>query len=208
VTANLLALRGPQGQRPGVTVVERDSRLLSAAPHSASLALAMRLRQRGARVLTATCFEGLADEGIRTDRGLVAARHVIAATGLLAPPVVEDLGVPADRVSGIHVDETLRSPADERVFAVGDCAAFLSSPLPRIGVFGVRQAPILLRNLAAAISGDQSVVYRPQRRWLSILDLGDGKGLLLYGRLWFIGRQAQWLKQWLDRRFVQSFRSD
>ncbi|MDZ7787102.1 MAG: FAD-dependent oxidoreductase [Halofilum sp. (in: g-proteobacteria)] len=208
VTANLLALRGPRGQRLGVTVVERDGRLLPAAPASAALALAGRLRQRGARVLTATRFEGLTNDGIRTDRGPVAARHVIVATGLLAPALVEQLGVPADRSGGIHVDETLRSPADERVFAVGDCAAFLPSPLPRIGVFGVRQAPILLRNLAAAVSGNQPIAYRPQRRWLSILDLGDGTGLLLYGRLWFIGRPAQWLKQWLDRRFVQSFRRD
>lgn len=208
VTANLLALQGPRGQRPGVTVVEREGRLLPAAPASAALALAGRLRQRGARVLTATRFEGLMHAGIRTDRGPVAARHAIVATGLLAPAVVEELGVPADRSGGIHVDETLRSPADERVFAVGDCAAFLPSPLPRIGVFGVRQAPILLRNLAAAVSGDQPVAYRPQRRWLSILDLGDGSGLLLYGHLWFIGRPAQWLKQWLDRRFVQSFRQD
>mgnify|MGYP006304448379 CR=1 FL=1 len=118
---------------------------------------------------------------------------------------IDDPDIPADRVGGIHVDATLRSPADERVFAVGDCARFLPSPLPRIGVFGVRQAPVLLHNLAAAVAGDALAEYHPQRRWLSILDLGDATGLLLYGPFWFMGRPALWLKQRLDRGFVQGF---
>jgi len=74
-----------------------------------------------------------------------------------------------------------------------------------IGVFGVRQAPVLLNNLAAAVSGEEPAEYRPQRTWLSILDLGDDTGLLLYGRIWFIGRAALWLKRRLDRRFVHEF---
>jgi NADH dehydrogenase FAD-containing subunit len=205
IAANLTAVASAHGRSPAVTIVESEARLLTAAPAAASRALAERLERRGVRVLTGTGYAGVTAAGVQTDRGTIPAAFVVLATGLLAPPLVERLGIPADRAGGIHVDATLRSPADERIFAVGDCARFLPSPLPRIGVFGVRQAPVLLNNLAAAVSGEEPAEYRPQRTWLSILDLGDDTGLLLYGRLWFIGRSALWFKRRLDRRFVHEF---
>ena len=205
IAANLVALAGACGRAPAVTLVEAADRLLASAPPGASAALARRLRRRGVDVRTATRFAGVSAAGLDTDRGPVAADHLVFATGLVAPPLVERLDLPADRVGGIHVDATLRSPVDARVFAVGDCARFLPAPLPRIGVFGVRQAPVLLHNLGASLSGGAIRAYRPQRRWLSILDLGDDTGLLLYGGFWFIGRPALRLKQRLDRGFVAGF---
>lgn len=69
---------------------------------------------------------------------------------------------PAKPVRVIAARRTaLRSPADVRIFAVGDCARFLPSPLPRIGVFGVRQAPSLLQNHVAALAGAQHTEYHP-----------------------------------------------
>ncbi len=48
-------------------------------------------------------------------------------------------------------------------------------------------------------------MYRPQRHYLYVLDLGDGTGLAIYGTLAMRGRPALWLKQLIDRRFVREY---
>jgi len=85
---------------------------------------------------------------------------------------------------------------------VGDCSVMDAAPRPPSGVFGVRAAPILLHNLLAARGGAR-LPYRPQRRWLSIMDLGDRTGLAVRGRIWWLGRSALWLKRRLDVGFVR-----
>ncbi|MFN3945372.1 MAG: NAD(P)/FAD-dependent oxidoreductase [Allosphingosinicella sp.] len=126
--------------------------------------------------------------------GRIPVDEIVAATGLVGGP-------PA-----IPVDATLRSRDDPRIFAAGDCADFLPRPLPKHGVFGVRQAPVLLRNLIAAAEGRPLARYRPQRRWLSIMDLGDGSGFATWGGLSHRSRAALLVKRRLDLAFVSRFR--
>jgi NADH dehydrogenase FAD-containing subunit len=78
--------------------------------------------------------------------------------------------------------------------------------LARVGVYGVRQAPILHHNLLAAATGRPLETFRPQKRFLLILNLGDGTGLFLRGSVVLHGRWAFRFKDWLDRRFLQQFR--
>jgi NADH dehydrogenase FAD-containing subunit len=129
------------------------------------------------------------------------------ATGLQAPAVIADLGMPLSEDGRLAVGPTLQSPEDPRVFAVGDCAVITGSPRPPAGVFGVRAAPILAHNLAALGTGAHHATYAPQSRWLSILDLGDGTGLAVRGRFWSLGRGALMLKRRLDLGFVDSLRA-
>jgi hypothetical protein len=49
--------------------------------------------------------------------------------------------------------------------------------------------------------------YRPQRQWLSIMDLGDGTGLAMRGRFWWMGRSALALKRRLDLDFIAAMRA-
>ena len=81
------------------------------------------------------------------------------------------------------------------------------SPRPPAGVFGVRAAPTLAHNLAALGTGSRMRAYAPQSRWLSILDLGDGTGLAMRGRLWSLGRGALILKRRLDLGFIDGLRA-
>jgi NADH dehydrogenase FAD-containing subunit len=90
---------------------------------------------------------------------------------------------------------------------VGDCAAMSGPDLPKLGVFGVRQGPVLLDNLLAVLSGKPPRPYEPQRRWLTILNLGDGRGLAVRGRWWWLGRTSLWAKDRIDRRFLRRYRN-
>lgn len=144
----------------------------------------------------------------RTDSGdELPCADLVLATGLIGAGLVGNLGLPTDADGRLRVTPRLQSVADARVFAVGDCAVIDAAPRPCVGVFGVRAAPVLVHNLKAIAQGAALRSYRPQRRWLAILDLGDGTGLALRGRAWWIGRSALRLKRWLDLRFVRKTRA-
>jgi NADH dehydrogenase FAD-containing subunit len=127
---------------------------------------------------------------------------LVLATGLEAPSLIGALGLPVGADGRLRVSAQMRSVADDRVFAAGDCAVIDGAERPAAGVFGVRAAPILLANLIAAVTDKPLKAYRPQARWLSIMDLGDGSALAVRGGLWSHSRAALWLKRRLDLGFV------
>jgi len=101
----------------------------------------------------------------------------------------------------------LRSISGGPVFGAGDCVGLEGHALPKLGVYGVRQGPILADNLLASVTGAPLKVFRPQKRSLIILNLGCGDGLALWGALHWYGRSSLLLKDRIDRRFLMRYRS-
>jgi NADH dehydrogenase FAD-containing subunit len=132
---------------------------------------------------------------------------VVLATGLVPPPLLRRAGLPTDERGALRVEAPLHAVGDARVFGGGDCIAFGPRPLPRIGVHAVRQAPVLAHNLAASLDGRPLRPYRPQRRALLILNLGDGRGLATWGPLSWYGRGPFRLKDAIDRRWLAASRA-
>ncbi|QTF91051.1 FAD-dependent oxidoreductase, partial [Halomonas sp. BM-2019] len=147
-----------------------------------------------------------ATRGGEDSLSLLEADHLIQAGGLVPPGVLATLGLPLYPERGLAVADTLQSLGDPDIFAAGDCAALRDHLLPRLGVYGVRQAPVLLDNLAARLAGRPLRPYHPQPRALAILDLGLGLGLAIHGRHWWAGRGALLWKRWLDHRFMHQLR--
>jgi NADH dehydrogenase FAD-containing subunit len=79
--------------------------------------------------------------------------------------------------------------------------------LPQLGVFAVRQSPILLHNLIASVTNKPLKSYRPQERFLAILNLGRDQGLATWGPFHWQGRLSLWVKDWIDRRFVNQYQT-
>ncbi len=200
VMGNLAGLARREGLDVRLTLCHAGDRLLPDAPAGAARRVAANLQGRGV-TLRAGCRLGFTDTGeARLDEAPAEADYLVAATGLRAVGLARTLGATSD---GIPVTATLQHPQYPTLFAVGDCAHFLPRPLPRVGVFGVRQAPILQVNLAAALNEGVLRAYHPQRRYLTILNLGDGTGLALRGRWWWHGRLMLAWKHRLDRDFLQ-----
>ncbi|MES1931566.1 pyridine nucleotide-disulfide oxidoreductase [Salinisphaera shabanensis T35B1] len=208
IAANIAALarrHAASDARPTIRLIQGDDTLAPSLPHGAQRRLADKLANLGIETqYNRHVTERLDGQLLCRDGQRIAADHVIVATGLLAPPWLDDLDLAFD--DGLVVDNTLRSIDDPHVFAVGDCAHINGHDLARLGVFGVRQAPVLLANLVASLKGEALTHYAPQSKWLSILDLGDGTGLATRGQRWWLGRTSLWLKHWLDRRFIESYR--
>ena len=133
--------------------------------------------------------------------------HLVLATGLNAATLIADLALPLDEDVRLRVSPALQSVSDPAIFAVGDCAVIDGHVRPAAGVLGVRAAPVLLDNIIALGSGQPIELYRPQSRWLAIMDLGDGRGLATRGGLWSLGRVALWLKRRLDLDFIRRMRA-
>ena len=136
-----------------------------------------------------------------SDGEALAFDALLDASGTRPPELIAASGLSC--VDGaLEVDAQLRSVDDPRVFAVGDCAAFEGRALPRIGVHAVRQGQVLRDNLLALLRGEEPGPYRPQRRALAILNLGDGTALAARGRLVAEGRLPWRLKRFIDGRFL------
>ncbi len=107
----------------------------------------------------------------------------------------------------MRVNAFLQSVTHPEIFGAGDGICFGEECLPRIGVFAVRQGPVLQRNLLAFLRSEALEEFKPQKNYLLILNLGDGTGLLTYGSWTLRGRWAFWFKDWLDRRFLRRFQN-
>ncbi|MEM9256283.1 MAG: selenide, water dikinase SelD [Pseudomonadota bacterium] len=114
-------------------------------------------------------------------------------------------GLNTDGKGFMALRDTLQSVADERVFGAGDIATQLNYPRPKAGVFAVRQAPVLADNLRAALLGRRLRSHRPQKRFLSLLSLGDKRAVASRGRMRASGALMWWWKDAIDRRFMSRF---
>ncbi|MHB0775319.1 NAD(P)/FAD-dependent oxidoreductase [Halomonas sp. WWR20] len=206
IAANLDALCRRLGKTCPIMLIGRQPRLLPQAPAGASCWIQRHLAKRGVQVLL--------DRKVTTlDRHTIGGRNwslpvddVVLATGLTPSLSYAPSSLPVCR-EGLCVNETLQSTGDAHVFAAGDCAAIRNLPLPKLGVHGVRQAPLLLENLLASLRGNPMHRYRPASQALQILDLGDGYGLALRGKYWWPGRLSLIAKHHIDERFLRRYRA-
>jgi NADH dehydrogenase FAD-containing subunit len=93
------------------------------------------------------------------------------------------------------VENTLQNKEFPFIFGAGDCVTLRNySLLPKNGVYAVRQGPILWENLKRTLNNQSLITFKSQKKFLSILSIGDKQGLLTYGRLSFHGYWA-WNKK-------------
>ena len=102
----------------------------------------------------------------------------------------------------IEVGPDLGVLGDDHLFAVGDCAHMGFAPRPKAGVFAVRAAPVLHRNLRAALSGGVRKVFNPQKDYLKLISLG-GKSAMAEKFGYAVKGPLLWRwKNRIDRAFM------
>ena len=165
------------------------------------------LERRGIAVRAGHLVTGVEPSAVRIETGERSASALtVWATGPSAPPLFRKSGLTTDRQGFLAIDDTLRYVGDERVFAVGDCAAPIGHPwMPRAGVYAVRQGPVLWQALLAAARGRRPPTFRPQRDFLSLLKTGRHEALLSFRGIVAHGGLAWRLKHSIDRRFVRRY---
>lgn len=205
IAANVAALTEARRARAEVTVLA-GRRVLAQLPEAAAARVVAALHERGVQVRTPARVTRLEPgQACLDDGGTVPFDLLVNATGLGAAPLVRTFGLPVDEAGALLVDRTLRSVGDPAVYGAGDCIALVDRKLPKIGVYAIREAPVLYRNLLAALGQGEPRRFEPQQRYLWIMNLGNGTGLAARGSFWWQGRLAFRLKDWIDRRFLRAY---
>jgi selenide,water dikinase len=131
---------------------------------------------------------------------------VLLATGALPPPWLQATGLPCDEGGFLLQDEMLRSIGHPEVFVTGDCATPQSGPLPRSGVYALRQGETLAASFRNIVQGQPPVPYRAQRHALMLISCGRRYALAQRGNWSAQGHWVWWWKNHIDRRWVASFK--
>lgn len=129
----------------------------------------------------------------------------LVATGVRPSPLFARSGLPVGDNGGMLVNQFLQSTAYPEIFGGGDCIHFQPRKLDKVGVYAVRQNPILLHNLHASLSGGSLKPFHPHGVYMLIINLGDGTGVYNRKYITFGGPPAFKLKNLIDKKFMKAF---
>ena len=133
--------------------------------------------------------------------------QVFWATGAAPQAFLQNSDLAGTPSGYIAVNAQLQSISHPNVFAVGDAADMVEQARPKAGVYAVRQAPILFKNLVRMHRGQSLIRFKPQQRVLSLISLGEQTALGYKGPFWGWGRSLWRLKRRIDYKFLDSFKN-
>ncbi|WP_300667898.1 FAD-dependent oxidoreductase [Desulfoluna sp.] len=206
VAGNILQLvQNARGQRPVITLYSRSG-FFDHFDEKIKTGVTNILEAKGIQRV-----EG--DAVVRVDGpsiGLASGRQcpadfVISATGVRPSPLFADSHLPTGPDGGLLVNPFLQCTAHPEIFGGGDCIHFQEHPLNKVGVYAVRQNPILLHNLLAQLEDTPLTPFHPGGNYLLVFNLGEGTGYLHKNGIRFHGKIAFRIKDFIDRRFMTKY---
>ncbi|MEM7643835.1 MAG: selenide, water dikinase SelD [Pseudomonadota bacterium] len=180
---------------PGAQVTVLDQ-----APDITGTAAAPRLHRAmddlGVRFRGGVTIARIEPDHVALDDGTtIPAAFVTGAAGARPHPWVAQTALPVQD-GFIRVRPDLSVDGRDDLFGAGDCVLMAESPRPKAGVYAVRAAPILQRNLRAALSGGRTKPFHPQAKYLKLVSLGGKDALAERGDK---ALSHPWLWRWKDR---------
>lgn len=166
------------------------------------------LVRRGVKIIEDGYVNLVKSDSISLENGQTYTAEIIFfATGVKPSPLFADSGLQVGPDGGLTVNSYLQSPDHPEIFGGGDCVYFEDQPLDKVGVYAVRQNPVLYVNLMSALEGRPLKPFNPGGKYLLIFNLGESDGVLHKSFLTFGGRIAFFIKNYIDRRFMKHFQS-
>jgi NADH dehydrogenase FAD-containing subunit len=103
------------------------------------------------------------------------------------------------------VNAYLQCTEHPEIFGDGDCIYFQDHPLDKVGVYAVRENPVIYHNLMARLEGAALRVFDPGGDYLLIFNMGDGNGIFMKRRIIFQDKLAFKIKDYIDIKFMRKF---
>lgn len=142
---------------------------------------------------------------VLTDTKNLAFDFAFIAMGIKPLPLFRDSALPTGEDGGLRVNSYLQSVAHPEIFGGGDCISLSGNPLAKVGVYAVRQNPVLFHNLLATLEGGEMQTFQPQKDYMLIFNMGNGRGILWKKNWIWDGRLSFLLKDYIDRKFMKKF---
>ena len=205
VTANLWRLVQDNRGEARITLIA-GSKLLGGLSERVRILALESLKSRGITVIEGTHGKEIRQEDICfTDGSSHPFDLAFVAMGVQPSSIFKDSGITAGPDGGLLVNPYLQSVAHPELFGGGDCISFAERPLAKVGVYAVRENPILLHNLLAALEGTDMQPFIPQKDYMLIFNMGNRRGILWKKNFVWDGRLAFRLKDYIDRKFMRKF---
>jgi NADH dehydrogenase len=134
-------------------LVDAAPKILPEIPRRLGEYAAHELADRGVDIHVGTTLESVsADEAVLGDGARIPTHTLVWTAGVRPNPLLAELGLPLDERGRVEVNELLRVPGREDVWALGDCARVpntrSSEPDPPTCQHALRQARRLAKNLS------------------------------------------------------------
>lgn len=166
------------------------------------------LQKRGVSILEGKRINRIGNGSVNIDTGETHEFDIIfPGLGVVPNPIFRNSGLPTGPDGGLLVNGYLQCTEYPDMFGGGDCIYFQDQPLDKVGVYAVRQNPVLLHNIIAQLEGSALQTFNPGDDYLLIFNMGDNTGIFQKKRVIFGGRLAFIIKDYIDRRFMKKFQA-
>jgi NADH dehydrogenase FAD-containing subunit len=208
VAGNIWQLaRDARGNMPHIKIFA-GKRFMPRFPDNVRSKLQRSLTLRGIEIDTGGFVQSVKSGMVMLDPGKTQRLDFIfLAIGVEPNPIFKNSGLATGPDGGLRVNEFLQSVEHAEMFGGGDCIYFEKQPLDKVGVYAVRQNPVLYQNLIAALEEKPLQSFDPGGDYLLIFNLGGGIGVLRKRWLLLNGRTAFIVKDYIDRKFMKKFQA-
>ncbi len=206
-TARQLVAFGLDGIDPDrdvkISVIEAGPRILPAIPERIAEGAQRQLEKLGISVLTNVRVSEVTGDGLKTaDDEFIAAGIKVWAAGIKGPEVLASLdGLEANRINQLVVKPTLQTTVDDKIFAIGDCAACPQKNsdrnVPPRAQAAHQQASLLMKSMNCILK-DKPVPEYVYRDFGSLVSLSESSAVgnlmgILTGDVMVSGRIARYI---------------
>ena len=206
IAGNIWQLARDHGKYMPSINIFAGSRLMSRFPEKIRNMAYKSLRKMGAEIIEQDYSKEIRTGRITLKSGAVHEADIIfLAVGVKPSTIFKESGLPTGPDNGLLVNKYLQCTEYPEIFGGGDCIYFQDQPLDKVGVYAVRENPVLYHNLMATLEGDELQPFDPGGSYLLIFNVGGGKGILGKNSLIFDGRLAFMIKDYIDRKFMKEF---
>jgi NADH dehydrogenase FAD-containing subunit len=184
-------------------------RFLSGRPERVRLLARRILSRKGVEILENGYVKQIENGRIVLENGQEHTADIIfTSIGVKPSPIFSRSDLPVGPDGGLRVNSYLQSVGYPNIFGGGDCIYFEDEPLDKVGVYAVRQNPVLYNNLLASLENKPLEKFHPGGTYLLIYNLGDGEGILSKWFITFSGKLAFSIKDQIDRKFIKTFKGN
>ncbi len=182
--------------RPQITLVEKESRILSSFPEKLSLRVRSVLEKRGVTIHTRISHPNTVPGNF--DQVILAAGNRPRSADL-------EHSFKTGAEGRILTDHNMVVDGESNIFAAGDTADIGGENYPQVGVYAVKQGVTLRKNIKSAILGRPLKPFKPYPVNPLILSNGPNSAFFIMNRFVLEGRMFAVLKYILDMRWLDKY---
>ena len=192
-----------------IVLVEGGPRLLPSFPEQLSERTRRDLEELGVEVRLNTIVRHVDASGVQAGEERIDTRTVFWAAGNAASSVIQNVGVPRDRIGRALVAPDLSVPAHPEIFIVGDLAVATQKdgrPVPGVAQGAIQGGACAARNVLRTIRRQPREPFRYRNKG-DLATIGRHKAVADFGWLTLSGILAWWLWLFIHILYLASFRN-